>query len=179
MKFIVKERNTLVKGKVFDFDQAVLELPDGHTTQYQYIRHPGGVAILPVDDQGNILFVEQYRLGSDSDLLELPAGTLGSGEDPLECARREIREETGFAAGQMHLLGSLYLAPGYSTEFMHIYLAEDLRPDPLPGDEDEIITLIRIPIREAYCMVSENKIKDAKTLAGLMLAHDKICDNMQ
>ena len=105
------------------------------------IEHVGAVTILPIDAEGRILFVRQYRHATGKELLELPAGTLNAGEPPEECAFREIREETGFAAGNLIKLGEFFLAPGYSTEYMVVYLANELHPDPLPADEDEFISL--------------------------------------
>ncbi len=104
------------------------------------------MVILPVDDQGNLFFVRQYRHAAGLDLLELPAGTLDEGEAPEACARREVREETGMAAGKMEHLGGFYLAPGYSTEYMHVYLATGLHSDPLEADADEFLTVEVIPL---------------------------------
>jgi ADP-ribose pyrophosphatase len=108
------------------------------------------------------------------ELLELPAGTLSPDELPEHCALREIREETGFAAGKLVKIGEFYLAPGYSTEYMHLYLATDLHPDPLPGDEDEFITLERVPIRQAYQLALNGGLQDGKSLAALLLARHLI-----
>ena len=173
------QRQTLVPGRVFSFEEVSLQFEDGRIARYQNIHHPGAVTILPVDPEGNILFVEQFRVGSGSLLVELPAGTLGKGEDPLDCANREVREETGYAANSMQHLGAFYLAPGYSSEFMHIYLASDLYESPLPEDDDEELELIRIPVADVYQMASEGKINDGKTLAALMLAFPILYDTKQ
>ncbi len=172
----IKSRKEIFKGKVFTVEQLQVRLPDGHSTVYELIDHPGAVTIIPVDNEGNILFVSQFRVGAEKALLELPAGTLSPQEEPLHCASREIREETGMAASQMQELGSFYLAPGYSSEYMHIFLATGLYPAPLPGDEDEDIELVKIPIEEVYQMANSGKIEDGKTLAALLLANDWLCD---
>ena len=125
-----------------------------------------------------MLFVRQYRHAAGLDLLELPAGTLDEGEEPLECAKREIREETGMAAGKMELLGGFYLAPGYSTEYMHVYLATGLSHDPLEADADEFLTVERIPMAEALQMFERGEIQDAKSLAAVLLAR-KYLENQQ
>ena len=151
-----------------------MELPDHSRTEYDLLIHPGSVTIVPLDAEGCIHFVRQYRLGCESDLLELPAGTLEEGEDPRECALRELREETGMAAGTLKSLGDLYLCPGYSTEHMHMYFATDLSPAPLEGDKDEFLTRERIPFPEIEKMIASNQINDGKTLAGLMLAWSSI-----
>jgi len=124
----------------------------------------------PLDGQGNLLFVRQYRHAAGLDLLELPAGTLNKDEAPDACAHREIREETGMAAGYMRHLGGFYLAPGYSTEYMHVYLATDLRSDPLEADADEFLTVESIPLARAMANARAGKILDAKSLAALLLA---------
>jgi ADP-ribose pyrophosphatase len=122
-----------------------------------------------VDKDGNLLFVRQYRHATGKDLLELPAGTLEKDEDPAVCAAREIREETGFAADKIEKIGDFYLAPGYSTEFMHVYLAQDLRYDPLEADADEFLSLETIPFEKAIQMAVNGEIPDAKSLAALLL----------
>ena len=104
------------------------------------------------------------------ELLELPAGTLDDGEEPEVCAYREIREETGMSAARLDLIGEFFLVPGYSTEYMHIYLATDLKPDPLPGDEDEFITVEAISLEKIPDLISQGKIRDAKSLSALLLA---------
>ena len=132
------------------------------------------MVILPVDDRGNLLFVRQYRHATHLDLLELPAGTLDEGETPEACARREIREETGMAADKLEHLGGFYLAPGYSTEYMHVYLATGLRLDPLQADADEFLTVEYIPLGRALEMARRAEIPDAKTLAAILLAQSHL-----
>ena len=134
------------------------------------VDHPGAVTLLPVDSQGRVWFVRQYRHAIQQDLLELPAGTLEKGEEPQACARREVREEIGMAAELLQKIGEFYLAPGYSSEYMHVYLATGLMADPLKGDDDEFITVERIPIEQVYARAEEGTIKDGKTLAVLQLA---------
>jgi ADP-ribose pyrophosphatase len=115
-------------------------------------------------------FVRQYRHAVARELLELPAGTLEAGEDIEACARREIREEIGMSAGKLQKIGEFYPAPGYSTECLYIYLASDLHPDPLPGDDDEFIQVERIPADQVITLAEGGSILDAKTLAALLLA---------
>jgi ADP-ribose pyrophosphatase len=161
---------TLVKTRPFDIRRDQVELPDGKYATLVLVAHPGAVTLLPLDSQGRVWFVRQYRHATQKDLLELPAGTLERGEDPETCARREIREEIGMAAGVIRKIGEFYLAPGYSSEFMHVYLATELTPDPLPGDEDEFIAIERIPLDQVYAMAESGQIQDGKTLAALLLA---------
>jgi ADP-ribose pyrophosphatase len=108
------------------------------------------------------------------DLLELPAGTLDEGEDPAVCAAREIREETGFAADKIEKIGDFFLAPGYSTEFMHVYLARELRHDPLEADADEFLSVEKLPFAEAIQMAERGEMPDAKSLAALLLARSHL-----
>ena len=129
---------------------------------------------LPVDEMGQIWFVRQWRLGVQGDLLELPAGVLEPGEEPQAAAEREIREEIGMAARSIHALGGFYLAPGYCNEYMTVFLARDLYPDPLQMDQDEYITTIKIPVLEAFAMVERGELVDSKTLAALLLARSQI-----
>ena len=167
-------RETIYRGHAFNVRRDEVRFPNQHTTQLDIIEHVGAVTILPVDADGRILFVRQYRHATEKELLELPAGTLDEGESAESCARREIREETGFAAGNLTKLGEFYLAPGYSTEYMHVYLATDLHPDPLPGDQDEFITLIPIQIEQAYEMARNGELQDGKSLAALLLARPRL-----
>ena len=134
--------------------------------------------MLPLDEEGNLLFVRQYRHAAGSSLLELPAGTR-DGEEPYEaCAAREMREETGMAAGTLKKVGEFFLAPGYSTEFMVVFLATDLRPNPLPSDADEFLEVVRMPVQEAILMAESGQIPDAKSLAALFLARAALSAHM-
>ena len=127
MPFELLKSEVIFTGRAFTIRRDNLRLPDGHETRLDIVEHVGSVVIIPIDADGNLLFVRQYRHAAGLDLLELPAGTLNEGELPLECARREIHEETGMAADKIEHLGGFYLAPGYSTEYMNVYLGTDLR----------------------------------------------------
>lgn len=129
------------------------------------------VTLVPVDAEGNVLLVRQYRWAAATPLLEAPAGMMEPGEAPEECARRELREETGHAADTLVHLGGFWMAPGYSTEFMHAYLATGLRPDPLPADEDEDLELVPVPWDDIPRLIREGKILDAKSLSALQMAY--------
>ena len=157
-------------GRAFTIRRDHLRMPDGHETKFDIVEHVGSVIIIPVDANGNLLFVRQYRHAAGLDLLEFPAGTLDEGEAPDACASREIREETGMAARRFERLGGFYLAPGYSTEYMHVYLATDLIHDPLEADADEFLSVERIPMVEALAMAERGGLPDAKSLAAFTLA---------
>lgn len=166
----IKKRVTTYRGKAFNVELVELEMPDGRPAKYDLVRHPGAVTIVPLDAEGDVYFVKQYRLGVEGSLLELPAGTLGDGEKPLKCASREIREEIGFRAEKWIELGDFFLAPGYSSEHMTVFLALDLHFDPAKGDEDEFLKVEKISSLTVMDMIQKNQIHDGKTLAALCLA---------
>ncbi len=174
MPIEVLNQTTIYHGRAFNVRRDEIRFQNQNTVNLDIIEHVGAVTILPLDSDGCILFIRQYRHAVGKELLELPAGTLSPDELPEHCALREIREETGFAAGKLVKIGEFYLAPGYSTEYMHLYLATDLHPDPLPGDEDEFITLERVPIRQAYQLALNGELQDGKSLAALLLAQHLI-----
>ena len=170
MPFELLESEILYPGRAFTIRRDTLRLPDGHETRLDIVEHIGSVIIIPLDTDGSLLFVRQYRHAARLDLLELPAGTLNEGEAPEACAHREIREETGMAAGKLEHLGGFFLAPGYSTEYMNVFLATDLHSDPLEADLDEFLSVEHIPLAEALALAEHGGIADAKSLAAFLLA---------
>ncbi|NPA93692.1 MAG: NUDIX hydrolase [Chloroflexi bacterium] len=168
--FTVERSEKVFQGRVFDVRRDWVRLPNGRTTALDIITHHGAVTLVPLDEQGRLWFVQQYRHAAGTTLLEFPAGTLEPNEAPEACAAREIREEIGMAAENLQLLGTFYLAPGYSTEYMHVYLATGLSPAPLPPDADEILEPVALPIDEVLNLAHAGQLQDAKTLAALMLA---------
>ncbi|MFZ5902474.1 MAG: NUDIX hydrolase [Chloroflexota bacterium] len=170
MPFELLKSETLLKGRAFAIRRDLMRTPDGRETKFDIIEHGGSAVIIPLDAEGNLLFVRQYRHAAGQDLLELPAGTLDEGEAPEVCAAREIREETGFAAGKLQRIGEFYLAPGYSTEFMVVFLATELTYDPLEADADEFLSVEKIPVAEAIERSERGEVPDAKSLAALLLA---------
>jgi ADP-ribose pyrophosphatase len=157
------------EGHAFNVEILEVNLPDGRQRQYDLVDHNNSVTIIPVDNDGNIFFVKQFRMGSESQLLELPAGVMDDHESPQKCAAREIREETGMAAGKMTRLGAIYLAPGYSNELNFVFLAQDLTEDPLQEDEDEFISIHAYSPGDVKRLIRSGEIKDSKTLAALHL----------
>ena len=170
MPFELIRSETLLQGRAFKIRRDYLKTPDGRETKYEIIEHGGSVVIIPVDQDGNMLFVRQYRHAAGADLLELPAGTRDGDEPYEECAAREIREETGMEAGKLQKIGEFYLAPGYSTEFMVVYLATRLKPNPLKADYDEFLQVEKIQVKKAIEMAERGEVPDAKSLAALLLA---------
>lgn len=174
MPFELIKSETLLQGRAFKIRRDTLKTPDGRETKLEIVEHSGSVVLLPIDQERNLLFVRQYRHAVGGDLLELPAGTR-DGEEPFEeCAAREIREETGLEAGHLQKLGEFYLVPGYSTELMAVFLATDLKENPLDADEDEFLQVEKIPLKQAIEMAERGVIQDAKSLAALLLARSHL-----
>jgi 8-oxo-dGTP pyrophosphatase MutT (NUDIX family) len=175
MPFELLQSEPVFKGRAFKIRRDFLKTPDGRETTYEIVEHVGSVVIIPIDNDGDILFVRQYRHAAGMDLLELPAGTRDDQDEPYEvCAAREIREETGMAAGKLEHIGNFYLAPGYSTEYMAVFMATDLTHNPLNPDEDEFLQIEKIPIQKATEMADKGEMPDAKTLAALFLARNHL-----
>jgi ADP-ribose pyrophosphatase len=160
----------LFQGKRFTVRHDQITLSNGRAVELEVIDHHDAVVIVALNGEGDVLMVRQYRAPLRRTLLELPAGTIEPGEEPLACAQRELREETGFAADELRPLGDFWTTPGFCTERMFIFLATGLRPDPLPADDDEQIQLERLPIAQALAMARTGQIPDAKTIASLYLA---------
>jgi ADP-ribose pyrophosphatase len=170
MPFELLKSEILMKGRAFTIRRDTLKTPDGRETKFDIVEHGGSVILIPIDAEGNLLFVRQYRHAAEMDLLELPAGTRDRDEPFEECAAREIREEVGMEAGALTHIGSFYLAPGYSTEYMGVFLATDLKHNPLEADDDEFLSVEKIPVAEAIQMAERGEMPDAKSLAALLMA---------
>ncbi len=174
MPFELIRSETLLKGRNFKVKRDYIKTPDGRETKLEIVEHGGSVVIIPVDDDGNLLFVRQYRHAAGEDLLELPAGTRDDDEPFEQCAAREIREEVGMEAGKLEKVGEFYLAPGYSTEFMVVFLATKLKHNPLQADDDEFLQVEKIPLKKAIQMAESGDMPDAKSLAALLLARSHL-----
>lgn len=161
---------TVYQGRAFTVCKDEVEMPGGLRGNLDIIKHSDAIALVPVDEEGRVWLVRQYRHAGKVVLLELPAGTLDDQEHPEVCAQREIREEIGMAAAELKNIGEFYLAPGYSSEYLYVYLATGLRPDPLEVDEDEFLEVEQMPVKELYQLAESGAIQDAKTLAALLLA---------
>lgn len=170
MAYEVLKKETLYKGHIFSVDQVEMTLPDAKVHKYDTVILQNAVTILPLDDEKNVLFVRQFRVGANSFLLELPAGKMETREGALATAEREIREEIGMAAQKMQPLGNYYVSPGYSTEYMYTYLATGLYSAPLAPDADEFLHVVKVPLTQAVQMIRNGEIADCKTLATFMLA---------
>jgi ADP-ribose pyrophosphatase len=157
-------------GRVIRLDVLDVELQNGQQSKREIIRHPGAVAIVALDNDRRLLMVRQWRMAAERVMLEIPAGTLEPDEDPLVCADRELQEETGFRAETLEPLGAFFVAPGYTTEKIHLFLATGLTESRLPMDDDEFIELEHIPLDEAIRRVTAGEIEDGKSITGILRA---------
>ncbi len=169
-QFKLLKSKTILRSRVFAVRDERWRAPDSSMFQRHTIVHPGAVAILPIDGQGRMVLIRQFRPAVRDWLLEIPAGTLEQGERPLACARRELIEETGFAARRWKKLGAVYTAPGFCTEKIHLFLAWDLKPAFAEKDEDEHIQLAVMNAATVRRAIRTGRIRDAKTLSTLLLS---------
>ncbi|MGC8783929.1 MAG: NUDIX domain-containing protein [Armatimonadota bacterium] len=158
-------------GRVVNLRVDTIRLPNGRTSQREIVEHRGAVAIVPLLDDETVLMIRQFRLAVNEVLLEVPAGTLEPDEPPEMCAARELEEETGYRANTLRKLFSQYLAPGYSQEILHVFLAQHLEKTAQRMEEDENVEVVSMPLHRAVEMVLSGEIRDAKTIAALLVAH--------
>ena len=156
-------------GKIVRIRVDTVGLPSGREAVREVVEHQAAVVVVPIDQEDNILLVRQYRYPVGESLLEAPAGGVEDAETPEACAQREIREEVGYGARDLRPLAGFWLAPGYSTEFMHAFVARDLAPDRLEPDDDENILVERVPMSRVPDLIHSGEIRDAKTIAALLL----------
>ncbi len=171
------KREILHKGVVFDLIVDHIEYPSGNGLVREVAKHPGGAVIVPVLENGEVLMIRQFRYPIQKTICELPAGKLNPGEDPENCARRELEEETGYKANHFEKLTAFYTTPGFCTEQLHIYMATDLielTAGQKLEEGEESISLQRVPFRQAMDMIREGEIVDGKTIVGLFLAQRDI-----
>jgi len=161
---------TVFAGKKTTLRVDTIDLGGGKTSTREIVEHPGVAAIVPLDSDGCVLMVRQYRLAAQRVMLEIPAGCMDAGETPEQTAQRELSEEVGMRAGYLVRLAEFFVSPGISTEVIHLFLAEDLSDEPAEADEDEDIVVKRIPISTAVFMAERGEFADAKTLTGILLA---------
>ena len=162
------------RGRIINLRVDTAELPNGATATREVVEHPGGVCVAALTEDDCLLFVRQFRYPYQTVLLELPAGKLDPGEDPLEAGKRELREETGAKASRYESLGTLYPSPGYCGEIIHLYAASGLTFGETAPDEDEFLEVEKIPLEEAARMVLEGEIPDAKTQAAVLKMYMKM-----
>lgn len=162
-------------GKVLKLDRDTVELPNGKTTRLEILRHPGASAVVPMKDDGTVVLIRQLRHAAGGFIYEIPAGKLDHHEDPLVCAARELEEEVGYRAGALTLLTSIWTAPGFTDEVIHIYRASGLEPGNQNLDQDEVLEIVEWPLKEALAKIQDGTIRDAKTIIGLQLVAFSHC----
>ncbi len=158
----------LYQGKILNLRRDTVRLANGRQASREVVEHVDSAAAVPLLEDGRVVMVEQWRYPVGRALLEIPAGILEPGEEPAEAMRRELTEEIGYAAGRLELLLSVYLAPGYCQELIHIFLAQDLQPAEATPDDDEILRVNKMPFEDAVAACLRGELTDAKTVVGLL-----------
>ncbi|RKQ37724.1 NUDIX hydrolase [Oceanobacillus halophilus] len=163
----------IFNGKIVQLQIDEVQLPNGKTSKREIIKHPGAVAVIPITKDNKIVFVEQYRKPLEKSLVEIPAGKLERGENPLVAAVRELEEETGYTTNSLSFVTSFYSSPGFANELLHIYITDDLvkLDEPQPGDDDEFVEIVELTLDEAKQYVEEERIHDAKTNYAVLYLH--------
>ncbi|MBR2885234.1 MAG: NUDIX hydrolase [Clostridia bacterium] len=159
-------------GEVISLRVDTVTTPSGNTATREIVEHPGGVCVVPLDKDGNVIMEWQYRRPFDMNVFEIPAGKLYKGEDPLECGKRELEEETGMCANTYIYLGKMLPTPGFCGEILHMYLALDLYEGKINRDEDEFMEIVRVPLSELVDKVLSGEIIDGKTALALMKVNE-------
>lgn len=162
---------TLYKGKVLDLTLEAVRLPNRKVVNLEMIRHPGAAAVVPVRDDGRIVMIRQYRHAAGGMIYEIPAGRLDGGEAPLDCAKRELREEAGYEANRWLKLGAIFTTPGFTDEKIHLFLAQELTQVPQDLEADEVIEVEEHPLESLIGMVTRGDLVDGKTICALTLAY--------
>ena len=163
----------IYEGAIVSVDKCTVQLPNGKEVKWDLVKHNGAAAVIPVDEDGKILMVSQYRLACDDITLEIPAGKLDSGEQPIKCAIRELEEETGYASEDVDFLMKFYTSIGFCNEVIHIYVAKNLKATKQNLDEDEFVNVHRYTVDELIQMIFEGKIIDNKTISAILAYNTK------
>lgn len=161
----------IYKGKVVTLNIDTVTLPNGITVDLETIRHPGAAAVVPMKDDDTVVLIRQFRHATGGFIYEIPAGKLNPGEDPVACASRELEEEIGYRAGKLELLTSIFTAPGFADEVIHVYTATGLTQGRQQLDRDEVLEVVPMSLAEAVDMIADGRIRDAKTIVGLQAVY--------
>ena len=168
---MTKNVKHIYKGKVVILNVETVTLPNGATVDLEVIRHPGAAAIVPVKDDGTVILIRQFRHAAGGFIYEIPAGKLHPGEDPRDCAARELEEEIGYRASSFELLASIFTAPGFADEVIHIYKGTGLTKGRQKLDHDEVLDVVELPIEKAIAQIQDGTIRDGKTIVGLQVVY--------
>lgn len=161
----------IYKGRIVNLNVETVTLPNGATVELEIIHHPGAAAVVPLKDDRTVILIRQYRHAVGGYIYEIPAGKLHPGEDPRECAQRELEEEIGYQAGRLDFVTRAFTTPGFTDEVIHIYKATELRPGKQNLGRDEILALAEFSLEKTITMVREGVIQDAKTIVGLQCVY--------
>lgn len=161
----------IYKGRVVNLNLETVTLPNGATVEIEMIHHPGAAAVVPMQDDGSVLLIRQYRHAVGGYILEIPAGKLDPGEDPRDCAARELEEEIGFRASSLEPLITFFTTPGFTDEVIHLYKATGLTPGTQSLDRDEVLDVIEMPLERAMGQIADGTIRDGKTIVGLQAVY--------
>jgi ADP-ribose pyrophosphatase len=161
----------IYSGKVLKLDLDTVALPNGRTIELEILRHPGASAVVPLKEDGRVVLIRQLRHAAGGFIYEIPAGKLDPQEDPKDCAVRELEEEAGYRAGSLELLTSIWTAPGFTDEVIHIFQGTHLEVGKQNLDQDEVLEIVEWPLEEAMARIQDGTIRDAKTIIGLQLVY--------
>jgi len=164
------DSKTLFEGVIFNVERQKVLLPNGKDAIRDIVVNPNAAAVVAIDNDNNVIMVKQFRATVGKVLLEIPAGKLDKGEDPLKCASRELREETGYTSKDIKFLFAPLVSPGFATEHIHIFMATDLTLGKVDPDEDEFVETVKIPITKVIDMIMNGEIEDSKTVSGVLAA---------
>jgi len=167
-------KKNIYKGRILDLNIEKAVMPDGREVELEIIAHPGGACILPVHENGDVTLIRQFRHAVGGTIWEVPAGRIDDGENPAEAAIRELREETGLDSKKIEKLGEFLPTPGFCSEVVHLYIAQNLKECAQQLEEDEYIEVVRLPFEEAMKKVMKGEITDGKTVVSLFLAREKV-----
>lgn len=168
------QSTSIFKGKIIHVQLDEVELPNGNRATRELVRHAGAVSILAITEANKLVLVRQYRKPLEKTILEIPAGKLEPGEDPVDCARRELREETGYTADRFRRVAGFYTSPGFADEYLTIFAAEGLKQGEAVPDTDEFVETVELTLQEAFQKMASGEIDDAKTVVALYLWQNQV-----
>lgn len=171
---MIENTRNVFRGRVLTLNLERVRLPNGQVAELEIAHHPGGAAVVAIDAEGRVCLLRQFRHAAGGWLTELPAGKLDGGEPPLDCARRELAEEAGVSARRWEKLGEFFSSPGVLTEVIHLFLAQDLEPVDASPEDHEVLEVTWVPLRDAVDLAASGRLQDAKSLIGLLWAHDRL-----
>jgi ADP-ribose pyrophosphatase len=169
----------LYQGRVVTLNLETVTLPNGVTVELELVRHPGAAVVVPMKDERTVVLIRQYRYAAGGYIYEIPAGKLNPGENPLDCATRELEEEIGYRAGRLEPIISILSAPGFTDEVLHLFKGTELIRGRQALGDDEVLEVLELPLEKAVALISDGTIRDAKTIVGLQTVYLQSCVRRQ